>query len=190
MKKFSSSILIIAVAVLISFAFNAKAFADDDVEIGSKIRVIVGDFKDKSSHGWYHGNPPGTGMADMLISALLQSKKFKVFARQQLDEILAEKNLSISDLANPGFESAKKIEIGDYLVSASITEFGYKEKKIGGSKLGLGKLGYKRLIYNSFTWEHRKLFLPTMSIKVKNPAHWGYPIVNFRSEVKILSMNT
>ena len=120
----------------------AGSLAGEEAAIGSKIRVIVGTFQDKSAHRWYHGADPGTGMADMLISALVKSGKFKVFARAQLDEILAEKNLSLSDLANPGVEAANKLEIGDYLVSASITEFGYKEKKVGGSKFGLGKLGF------------------------------------------------
>jgi len=120
----------------------AGSLAGEKEAIGSKIRVIVGTFQDKSAHRWYHGADPGTGMADMLISALVKSGKFKVFARAQLEEILAEKNLSLSDLANPGVEAANKLEIGDYLVSASITEFGYKEKKVGGSKFGLGKLGF------------------------------------------------
>jgi curli biogenesis system outer membrane secretion channel CsgG len=115
---------------------------DKNEPVGAKLRVIVGAFKDKSDHHWYHGPDPGSGMADMLISALVKSGKFTVYARDQLDEILAEKNLSVSDLADPGVEAANKLAIGDYLVSASITEFGYKEKKIGGSKLGLGKLGY------------------------------------------------
>ncbi len=136
-----SCILTLIMMMLLSTGITAFA-GDKDETVGAKKKVIVGAFKDKSSHPWYHGSPPGTGMADMLISALQKSGKFRVFAREQLDEILAEKNLSLSDLANPGFEAAKKLTIGDYLISASITEFGYKEKKIGGSKLGLGRLGY------------------------------------------------
>lgn len=134
------ALAVLLMAVLLIGAWGSVASADD--EIGAKKKVIVGAFKDKASHSWYHGAPPGTGMADMLISALQQSGRFRIFAREQLDEILAEKNLSLDDLSNPGLEAARKIEIGDYLVSASITEFGYKEKKVGGSKLGLGKLGY------------------------------------------------
>lgn len=129
-------------AMTLSINTPVAAGEKEEASVGAKKRVIVGAFKDKSAHRWYHGADPGTGMADMLISALVKSGKFKVFARAQLDEILAEKNLSLSDLANPGLETARKVEIGDYLISASITEFGYKEKKIGGSKFGLGKLGY------------------------------------------------
>lgn len=142
MKMLTKSIICLMMLIFL-FAPAIPIFAGDKDEgaIGSKLRVIVGAFKDKSDHSWYHGADPGTGMADMLISALVKSGKFKVYAREQLDEILAEKNLSVSDLADPGVEAANKLAIGDYLVSASITEFGYKEKKVGGSKLGLGKLG-------------------------------------------------
>ncbi len=104
-----------------------------DAEIGLKKKVIVGTFEDKSDHSWYYGNNPGDGMADMLITALVKSGKFKVFERAALNEILAEKNLSESDLANPSVEVARKLEIGDILVKATITEFGYKEETIGGS---------------------------------------------------------
>ncbi len=143
MKMLTKSIISLMMLIFL-FAPAVPAFAGDKDEgaIGAKLRVIVGAFKDKSAHHWYHGADPGTGMADMLISALVKSGKFKVYARVQLDEILAEKNLSVSDLADPGVEAANKLDIGDYLVSASITEFGYKEKKVGGSKLGLGKLGF------------------------------------------------
>lgn len=139
--KFVVSLGLLILLVSIS-AISVFAADKDEGQIGAKLRVIVGAFKDKSDHGWYHGADPGTGMADMLISALVKSGKFRVYARDQLDEILAEKNLSVSDLADPGVEAANKLAIGDYLVSASITEFGYKEKKVGGSKLGLGKLGF------------------------------------------------
>jgi curli biogenesis system outer membrane secretion channel CsgG len=102
-------------------------------EMGLKFRVIVGSFENKANHGWYRGPSPGEGMADMLITALVKSGKFRVFERGVLHEVLAEKNLSLSDLANPGLNAAQKLEIGDILVSASITEFGYKESKAGGA---------------------------------------------------------
>jgi len=142
-EQFKAALCFILLVLLISsFTIPAIAGDKDEGQIGAKLRVIVGSFKDKSDHRWYYGADPGTGMADMLITALVKSGKFKVYAREQLDEILAEKNLSVSDLADPGVEAANKLAIGDYLVSASITEFGYKEKKVGGSKLGLGKLGF------------------------------------------------
>ncbi|MBN1211027.1 MAG: hypothetical protein JXA92_00480 [candidate division Zixibacteria bacterium] len=135
MKNRVSCLLIL---VLLT-ALAGQIFAED-ADVGLKKKVIVGTFVDKSDHSWYRGNNPGEGMADMLITALVKSGKFKIFERAALNEILAEKNLSESDLANPGIEAAKKLEIGDVLVKATITEFGYKEETIGGSaKKVLGK---------------------------------------------------
>ena len=122
---------LVAGAVL-ALALVGPAVAGDD-DVGIKKRVIVGTFIDKSDHHWYHGNDPGTGMADMLITALVKSGKFRVFERMALQELLDEKGLNESDLANPATGPAQKLEIGDFLIKATITEFGYKEKKLGGS---------------------------------------------------------
>ncbi len=135
-QKNVTSSLALLVGLMLLLAAPLNLYAGDDSSIGIKKKVIVGTFEDKSSHGWYHGTPPGTGMSDMLITALVKSGKFKVYERAALDEILKEKNLSMSDLANPGGNAAEKLKIGDYLIKASITEFGYKEKKIGGSISG------------------------------------------------------
>ncbi len=121
--------------MLISAVLSVAALAD---EPAIKFRVIVGEFEDKSQHSWYHGPPPGTGMADMLITALVKTGKFRVFERAALNELLAEKELSMSDLATPGASAEQKLEIGDILVKATITEFGYKESKTGGALSRLG----------------------------------------------------
>ncbi|MBD3217116.1 MAG: hypothetical protein GF310_02485 [candidate division Zixibacteria bacterium] len=133
--------------MLLAFFFITSGLTADD-GVGIKKRVIVGSFEDKSSHNWYHGVPPGQGMADMLITALVKSGKFKVYERAALDEILNEKGLSESDLANPGVEASKKLQIGDYLIKAAITEFGYKEKEIGGSISGSFLKGGSLTEYN------------------------------------------
>ncbi|MFH1843938.1 MAG: CsgG/HfaB family protein [bacterium] len=78
----------------------------------------------------------------------MKSGKFRVFERAALDELLAEKNLSMSDLANPGASAEQKLEIGDILVKASITEFGYKESKTGG---GLVSGALKKASVGSYT---------------------------------------
>ena len=126
---------------LILIVLGGTAVVAQGQEAGIKYRVIVGTFENKADHHWYHGPDPGEGMADMLITALIKSGKFRVFERAALDEILAEKSLSMSDLANPGVEAAKKVEIGDILVKGVITEFGYKEGKVGGSIAKLGGRG-------------------------------------------------
>jgi len=124
------------IALLLLAGLSLPVLADDAP--GIKFRVIVGEFEDKSSHGWYHGPSPGTGMADMLITALHKTGKFRIFERAALDELLSEKDLSLSDLANPSASAQQKLEIGDILVKATITEFGYKESDTGGSLRKLG----------------------------------------------------
>jgi len=136
MKLFTKSLLFFILVVTVC------SVAAKGEEPGLKFRVIVGEFEDKSQHSWYHGPPPGTGMADMLITALMKSGKFRVFERAALNELLDEKQLSMSDLANPGANAEQKLEIGDILVKATITEFGYKESKTGGALSGLaGRAG-------------------------------------------------
>ncbi|MBU1073129.1 CsgG/HfaB family protein, partial [bacterium] len=120
-------------AVLLGIMAGAAGLAGAEDTPGIKFRIIVGEFADKSEHRWYHGPGPGAGMADMLITALVKTGKFRVFERAALDELLAEKHLSMSDLANPGVAAQQKFEIGDILVKATITEFGYKEGKVGGA---------------------------------------------------------
>jgi len=129
-KRRVSITVALSLIIVMAFAVFNQTFAED---VGLKKKAIVGKFIDKSDHHWYHGNDPGEGMADMLITALVKSGKFRIYERMALDEILAEKNLSLSDLANPGTEAARKLEIGDVLVKATITEFGYKEETIGGT---------------------------------------------------------
>lgn len=107
---------------------------------GIKHRVIVGDFEMKADHRWYHGPDPGAGLADMLTTALMKSGRFRVYERAALQEILAEKSLSMSGLADPTVEASKKLEIGDILVKGIVTEFGYKESKGG---VGLKRIGVK-----------------------------------------------
>jgi curli biogenesis system outer membrane secretion channel CsgG len=138
MKTIAKCVLSI---ILMMTIFSVVANADKPA---IKFRIIVGEFEDKSQHTWYHGPSPGTGMADMLITALIKSGKVRVFERAALNELLDEKELSMSDLANPSASVEQKLEIGDILVKATITEFGYKESKTGGSlsrlsgKAGLG----------------------------------------------------
>lgn len=132
MKKITGCLLVL---ILLLGVCSIDAGAE---EPGIKFRVIVGEFEDKSQHTWYHGPSPGAGMADMLITALVKSGKFRVFERAALNELLAEKDLSMSDLANPGASAEQKLEIGDILVKATITEFGYKESKTGGALSRLG----------------------------------------------------
>ena len=104
-------------------------------------RVAVFDFEDRTdrSFAWWHGKGVGSGMADMLVTALVKSGKFKVFERQQIQKILAEQDFGASGAVTA--ETAAKIGklLGvQYAIFGSVTEFGYSKGGVGGRIKGIG----------------------------------------------------
>ena len=104
---------------------------------GLKKRVAVMDFEDKTGHGGWH---IGSGMADMLTTALVKSGKFIVIERQQLAKIMQEQSLGMSGAvtAQSAAQVGKLLGV-ELMVTGSVNEFGQKESSMGGS-LG-GRLG-------------------------------------------------
>jgi curli biogenesis system outer membrane secretion channel CsgG len=81
----------------------------------------------------------GKGIADMMVTKLVQDGVYSVIERQALAKIISEQNFSNSDRANP--ETAAKIGriLGiDAMVIGSITQFGRDDqhRNIGGSAIG------------------------------------------------------
>ncbi|MFA6468932.1 MAG: CsgG/HfaB family protein [Bacteroidota bacterium] len=96
-----------------------------------KKRVAVSVFEDRSGSGYNH---LGSGVADMLTTALVKSGKFIVIERAELDKVLEEQKLGESGLVTP--ESAPKVGklLGaELFVVGSVSEFGTKESNVGGS---------------------------------------------------------
>lgn len=108
---------------------------------GPKARVAVYQFIDRTAQGgaspypWYTPQI-GSGMAEMLNDALLQSNRFIVLDRQGHRDVLDEQNL-----ARNGRVSAEtaapvgQIEGAELLIKGAITEF---EPGAAGAKVGLG----------------------------------------------------
>jgi curli biogenesis system outer membrane secretion channel CsgG len=81
----------------------------------------------------------GKGIADLLVTRLVNDGVYSVIERKALDKIIAEQNFSNSDRANP--ETAAKIGriLGvDAIVVGSITQFGRDDKSqsVGGGAIG------------------------------------------------------
>jgi curli biogenesis system outer membrane secretion channel CsgG len=81
----------------------------------------------------------GKGIAEMMVTKLVQDGVYSVIERQALAKIISEQNFSNSDRANP--ETAAKIGriLGiDAMVIGSITQFGRDDqhRNIGGSAIG------------------------------------------------------
>jgi curli biogenesis system outer membrane secretion channel CsgG len=96
-----------------------------------KKRVGIGVFEDRSGSGYSH---LGSGVADMLATALVKSGKFLVIERQELDRVLSEQKLGESGLVTE--QTAPKLGklLGaELFVIGSVTECGTKESNIGGN---------------------------------------------------------
>lgn len=106
-----------------------------------KKRVAVFSFEDKTDHRarWWTGQPVGEGMADMLVTELVKSGKYKVIERQEIQKIISEQQLGQTGLVTA--ESAAKVGqlLGvELAVIGSVTEFGHKKSSTGGRIKGFG----------------------------------------------------
>lgn len=106
-------------------------FIFSNLSAGGKKIVCVIDLEDKSSHShsWHN---VGTGIADMMVTALAESKKYTVIEREKLEKVMEEQKLGASGAVTP--QTAAKIGrlLGaNYIITGSVTEFGIKDSKLG-----------------------------------------------------------
>ena len=98
---------------------------------GGKKIVCVIDLEDKSgSHGDWRNI--GTGMAEMMVTALAETKKYTLIERDKLEAVMAEQKLGASG-AITAQTAARigKLLGANYIITGSVTEFGVKNSKIG-----------------------------------------------------------
>src|ERR1700675_3789602 len=147
-----------AVAVLGLMATTwVTAAMGQDAPTPRKRRVAIFDFDYATVHGsvaaiFGQDVDDGKGITDLLVKYLVKDGTYSVIERKAMDKIMAETNLSNSDLANPA--SAAKIGKflgGDALIIGSITQFGNETKNtnVGGAGgalggFGLGGFGHKK----------------------------------------------
>ena len=101
-----------------------------------KKRLAVLDFEVKAK-----GAPrdAGSGLSEMLITALVESERFTVVERTRLDEILREQRLGITGAVNPKTAAQIGKLIGaQLLIKGVITEFEESKQKLGGGGISLG----------------------------------------------------
>ena len=101
---------------------------------GPKARVAVADFDVKAAKA---GGEIGTGLREMLVTALMNSGRFSVLERQALKAVMQEQELAASGAAQQGAGGPQrgKIKTADILVSAAVTEF---EPRASGGAAGIG----------------------------------------------------
>ncbi len=104
---------------------------------GPKARIAVKRFTNKSKIG---GRELGTGMADMLTTALFNSNRFIVLDRTDQKDIMEEQDLAVSGRVSPETGAPiGRMEGAELLVTASVTAF---EPKYGGIMGGVGTAGH------------------------------------------------
>jgi curli biogenesis system outer membrane secretion channel CsgG len=101
---------------------------------GPKARIAVADFDVKAAKAT---GEIGSGLREMLITALLNSSRFSVLERQALGALMQEQELSSSGAAQQGIGGPQrgKIKTADLIVTAAVTEF---EPQASGGRAGIG----------------------------------------------------
>jgi curli biogenesis system outer membrane secretion channel CsgG len=111
---------------------------------GSKARIAVADFDVKAAKAT---GEIGTGLREMLVTALINSNRYSVVERQVLGAVMQEQELAASGAAQAGSGAQRgKIKTADIIITAAVTEFepqatGGKAGLGGGGRLGSGILG-------------------------------------------------
>ena len=125
--RMSAVVLMIGVALV---GAPASVFAQ------AKIRIAVSNFENNSTWSWW-GDNLGRAAADELATQLVQTGKYTVIERAQLDAILREQNLGASGAVTPATAAKVGKLLGvQLLLTGSITAFSIKRTSIGLRGIG------------------------------------------------------
>jgi curli biogenesis system outer membrane secretion channel CsgG len=116
---------------------------------GPKKFVAVQGFENKVENPetyWYRNPQLGTGMSDMMVTALMDTGYFIVVEREQLNSVIAEQDLAASGrTTQQGHAQIGKINQAQTLIRGAVTMFeeGTKKKEGGiGGVLGNVAIGF------------------------------------------------
>jgi curli biogenesis system outer membrane secretion channel CsgG len=132
MKRITSLALCAALVLVVA----SVAFAADK---STKPRIAVLEFKNKADNQWwYHGGAEAA--QDVFVTELVKSGKFRVVEREQLEALMAEKNLTLSGDVDP----STAVRIGkllgvNYILTGAVTEYGNTDVGGGGFGVSAGK---------------------------------------------------
>jgi curli biogenesis system outer membrane secretion channel CsgG len=100
---------------------------------GPKARIAVADFDVKAAKAT---GEIGSGLREMLITALMNSNRFSVLERQALSAVMQEQELSASGAVQQGAQVQRgQLKAADLIITAAVTEF---EPNASGGAAGLG----------------------------------------------------
>lgn len=130
MRRFGRMAAIFLMLVAVLTGAPTSAFAQ------AKVRVAVMNFENNSTWAWW-GDNLGAAAADELATQLVQSGKYTVLERRELENILREQNLGASGAVT----AATAAKVGKLLgvqlmLTGSITAFSIKRTTIGLRGIG------------------------------------------------------
>lgn len=122
-QRMKSKTRLIAAILLLAGTLNGYC--------GGKKIICVVDLEDKAQHSSSWRNI-GTGIGEMMVTALFDTKKYTIIERAKLDAVLQEQRLGASGAITA--QTAAKIGrlLGaHFIITGAVTEFGIKDSKIG-----------------------------------------------------------
>jgi curli biogenesis system outer membrane secretion channel CsgG len=135
MKAHRMSALITALLVVAGLIYPVGSQAATK----RRIAIMPFDYGAVTSHVGSHD--VGNGIVSLLITKLVNDGTYSVVDRQQLDAILKEQNLSVSDRADPATAcKIGKILSVDAIIVGTVTEFGFESHHtdVGGAASAAG----------------------------------------------------
>jgi curli biogenesis system outer membrane secretion channel CsgG len=133
-KEAGFGLKLFALLGMFSFFSLAGALAETKTVAVMKFTTTAGGGRSF----WYNASwDLGEGMAEMLTTALVETGKFRVLERQQINDVLGEQDLGASGRVDPA-TAAKigKIIGARYLVYGTVNEFDYaKAGEAGGLRI-------------------------------------------------------
>jgi len=154
-KGFVLLALIVAFLFVLGCAGSSKETKEDEGATprtlpaynysGKKIPIVVMDFETRvPGQGWQVGH----GASDMLITALVKTKKYKVYERDRLNALMKEQKLQMSGAV----DMSTAVQIGKlvgakYILTGAVTEFGVAQSGAhGGGWFDVGKKHYRAAV--------------------------------------------
>lgn len=132
------SLLVIAFSILFGSVVQ-QATAQKTFK--KRVAVLTFDDKTEKRYTWGGGKTPGSGMADMLVTALVKSDAYTVIERAEIDKVLQEQDLGTSGIVTQQSAAQVGQMLGaEIVIFGAVTEFGYKDRSVGGrtKRFGIG----------------------------------------------------
>ncbi|MBX9688951.1 MAG: hypothetical protein K2X27_19745 [Candidatus Obscuribacterales bacterium] len=118
-------------AMLLTLSMMALSICQVPAHADAKRRIAVLPFEYGSVSSVVGTYDVGKGVTELMINKLVSDGTYRVIDRQQLDAILKEQNLSVSDRADPNTAiKIGKILACDAIVVGTVTHFGFETKSV------------------------------------------------------------